>query len=407
LIAYRINDRAVNGSLDPSATYPLPTDHTFGMYTPTFLGYTEAGVTAATFRYMSYYTPRPPRVAAPDTRNCPVPGQCPISRIDTFSFNGQSEGVINVGGGSQKSTMRFYAWAANNQMPLRQLVIDWGDGKSQRLDDTRLKNRKPFCGVQRECSNTPGLTCQTDADCPAGAGRCVAVGTCAQNPNLTCSQDTDCTIGGVKDTCNIRTMFGNSTDACQQDYFDFSHLYTCGAAEAASVADGGLQRCTASPRCSRDPNRTCTTPGSTTECAPGDVCLDGLAQVGGCFDDELRACKFTPRVLIQDNWGWTTGECRASITGGQPDDATTAIVRHPNGGCWAGATLGNEPNIRFNDRASGSNIDDNTVYTQDPTRGRPQEALESNPRPAPYQNFRPWIVYPGALQLRESGEIAR
>jgi len=400
LIAYRITDRAVNGSLDPNTRSPLPTDHTLGMYTPTFLGFTGAGVGVATFRYMAYYTPRPPRLAAPDIRNCPVPGQCPISRLDAFSFNGQSEGVINVGGGSQKSTMRFYAWAAHNQMPLRQVVIDWGDGKKQRLDDTRLKNRKPFCGVQRECSNAAGLTCQTDADCPAGIGRCVAVGTCAQNANLTCSQDTDCTVGGVTDTCNIRTMFGNSTDACQADYYDFAHLYSCGALESSPTADGGLQRCTASPRCSRDPNRTCTTPGSTSECAPGDVCTEGLAPIAGCFDDELRSCKFTPRILLQDNWGWCTGECRNGLTGGQPDDLTTNLVKHPNGGCWTGSTLGNDPNIRFNDRAANNNSVGNTVISSSL-----RECRETHPdafRP----NLRPWIVYPGSLQLRESGERA-
>jgi hypothetical protein len=206
-------------------------------------------------------------------------------------------------------------------MPLRQVVIDWGDGSTQRVDDTRMKNRKPFCGVQRECSLTPGLTCQTNADCPAGAGTCVAIGTCAQNANLSCSQDSDCTVGGVRDTCNIRTMFGNSTEACQSDYFDYAHLYTCGAQQ--TTRDGsGLPACSNSPRCSRDTNRTCTTPGSTSECAPGDICLEGLAPVGGCFDEEIRTCRFSPRVMIQDNFGWCTGECRAGLTGGQPDDVT-------------------------------------------------------------------------------------
>ncbi|MCK9361895.1 hypothetical protein M0Q28_06795 [Patescibacteria group bacterium] len=408
LIAYRITDRTNDGSLDPGGPHPLPTDHTLGMYTPTFLGFSGAGVGASTFRYMAYYTPRPPRLAAPDTRNCPVPGQCPITRSDAFSFNGQTDGVVNVGGGSHKSTMRFYAWAAHNQMPLRQVVIDWGDGFNQRVDDTRMKNRKPFCGVQRECSNTPGLTCQTDSDCPAGAGRCVAVGTCAQNPNLTCSQDADCTVGGVTDTCNVRTMFGNSTEACQADYFDFAHLYSCGAQQTADPAEGGLQRCTNQPRCSRDTNRTCTTPGSTTECAPGDVCLEGLAPVGGCFDTELRSCRFSPRVMIQDNFGWCTGECRASVTGGQPDDSSSVAVRHPNGGCWTGATLGRDQNIRTNTNSAGSNlVTSNLVISISECKEDAVNSIPTGVVPAGSRTARPWIVYPGSLQLRESGELVR
>ncbi len=411
LIAYRITDRALNGSLDPTGPHPLPTDHTLGMYTPTFLGFSDAGVGAATFRYMSYYTPRPPRLAAPGTRNCAIPGQCPVSRVDAFAFNGQTDGVINVGGGSHKSTMRFYAWAAHNQMPLRQVVIDWGDGSTQRVDDTRMKNRKPFCGVQRECSLTPGLTCQTNADCPAGAGTCVAIGTCAQNANLSCSQDTDCTVGGVRDTCNIRTMFGNSTEACQSDYFDYAHLYTCGAQQTVRDATG-LPSCTPPgftsppPRCSRDTNRTCTTPGSTSECAPGDICLEGLAPVGGCFDEEIRTCRFSPRVMIQDNFGWCTGECRAGLTGGQPDDVTVgptaSTVRHPNGGCWAGRTLGSsESNIRANDRAADSNATVGATILES-TASECQELL---PGAGVQSNLRPWVVYPGSLQLRESGEL--
>ncbi|MCE9586660.1 hypothetical protein K8R04_05135 [Candidatus Uhrbacteria bacterium] len=406
LIAYRIGGTGSTASLNPSGP-PLPTDHTLGMYTPTRLGYTAAGITAATFRYMAYYNPLPPRLAAPDTRNCPIPGQCPISRVDTFAFNGQTDGVINVGGGSHKSTMRFYAWAAHNQMPLRQVVIDWGDGSNQRVDDTRMKNRKPFCGVQRECSNTPGLTCQTNADCPPAAGTCVAIGTCSQNPNLACSQDSNCTVAGVKDTCNIRTMFGNATEACQSDYFDFAHLYSCGAQQKAEPIDGGLQRCTNQPRCSRDTNRTCPTPGLNDGCAPGDICLEGLAPVDGCFDLEFRTCRFSPRIMIQDNFGWCTGECRNGLTGGQPDDLAANTVKHPNGGCWAGSTLGNDPNIRFNDRANQSNDRLSVVLSISECK---EDALNAVPTaipvPATERNNRSWIVYPGSLQLRESGELA-
>ncbi len=395
LVSYKLNDTSAGGSIDPHGPYPLPTDNTLGMYTPTRLGFT--GASAATFRFMAYYNPGPPRVAAPNTRNCPSPGQCEVSSVDRFDFNGQTEGAINVGGGTHKSTLRFYAWADPNQMPLRETVIDWGDSQTQRLDDTRLKNRKPFCGVQRECSGVPGLTCETDADCAAGLGQCVTVGYCAQNQNLACHTNADCTTSsGIADTCTIRTRFGNSSDACQVGYFDFSHLYSCGADQVAN-----LPTCTNEFRCSRDSNRTCPTPGSNTGCAPGDVCLENLAPVGGCFDASLRQCRFTPRVMLQDNWGWCTGECRSSTTGGFPDDNfATAQVRHPNGGCWAGSTLGSaKQNIRINTRATGANGVPGNVVLPD------SECNENYPNTS-HASIRPWIVYPGSLQLRESGELA-
>ncbi len=480
LIAYDMRGSDTDGSVNPTSRHPLPTDITLGHYTPTFLGLPSSGtINAATFSYITYYTPRPPRVAAPDTRNCPVPGQCPISSLDTVSFNGQGDGPVIAGGGQHKSTLHFYAWAAHNQMPLRQVVIDWGDGKLQTIDDTRLKNRKPFCGVQKECSNTPGsssgLTCQTDSDCPPGEGRCVAVGTCENSPQRTCSADADCTVNGVRDVCRIRTLFGNASDACQQDYFDFSHVYTCGPTEATTLNDcsqsgsagsvsvgagqcyfgpiqdgflmsdvftAGRPSCTtitdcqtaynntlgllpgsalpadsscgpaaaAGPtvttRCSNDPSRTCT-PGVPGTCAPGDTCIEGLAPPGGCFDTASNSCRFTPRVMVQDNWGWCTGECRSRLVGGNLEDGADVTIKHPYGGCYVGNVFGGSLNqkIRINDRSSVAEPAAGTTEGQLYVNGNLREAGECSLESGGTSR-RPWIVYPGSLQLRRSDELA-
>ena len=498
LIAYKIDNRVADGSLDPASPYPLPTDVTLGHYTPTFLGFTSPSVSAADFSYITYYTPRPPRVAAPDTRDCAVPGQCPISLLDTVAFDGLSEGAVVAGGGQHKSSLRFYAWAAHNQMPLRQVIVDWGDGQSQTVDDTRLKNRKPFCGVQKECELAPGLTCQVESDCPPATGRCVQVGVCASAPQRSCTSDAGCTVGGVEDRCQIRTMFGNATDACQQDYFDFAHVYTCGALEARSlpscttsptgatvvppgqcyfgrafdalltgsmpsrpvcrVAAGNADCITAyrdafggdptfslsdiscgtppgptvSTRCSRDPQRLCTT---SADCAAGDQCIDALAPPDGCFDAASNACRFTPRVMLQDNWGWCTGECRNTIVGGNLEDTGTCSgapertcradsecasgqtcvlsVLHPYGGCYVGNVFNGTQSsrVRFNTRASERTTgpvpaNHNVTGYISETSGECSLNLPGSGT-LRLQSSRPWIVYPGSLQLRRSDEIVR
>lgn len=400
LLVYNRDNTAAGGPLDPVSLNPLPTDVTLGHYTPSFYGF--SGLTPDNFRYVSYYTPRPPQIAAPDTRTCASPGQCTIARTGTFSFNGLAEGVINGGIGQSKGVIRFYAWGSHNQMPLRQVIVDWGDGNKTDIADTRLKNRKAFCGTQRECSNVPGLTCNTDADCPPAAGRCVGTGTCEKSPFRTCSSDAECTIGGVEDRCAIRTMFGNTQEACEQGFFDFSHTYTCPTNAATELPSCG----TPAGRCSRDPNKTCT-PGAPVElvntagippgpgCSPGDICLpaadiapnlDLTTGQAGCFDALTNSCKFTPRVMVQDNWGWCTGECRGSVLGGTLADSNPYVL-HPYGGCYSASPYAAPQTTRLNSA---------------PITRLDNECLATNPDSSSSRtdHLRPWIVYPGSIQIR-------
>jgi hypothetical protein len=285
-------------------------------------------------------------------------------------------------------------------MPLRQVIVDWGDGNKTDIADTRLKNRKAFCGTQRECSNVPGLTCNTDADCPPAAGRCVGTGTCEKSPFRTCSSDAECTIGGVEDRCAIRTMFGNTQEACEQGYFDFSHTYTCPTNAATDLPSCGAP----AGRCSRDPNKICT-PGAPVEtgvanaaagagCSPGDVCLpaadiapnnDPATGQSGCFDALTNSCKFTPRVMVQDNWGWCTGECRGSVLGGTLADSNP-YVPHPYGGCYSASPYAAPQTTRLNSPDT-TRLDNECAATWPGN-------LQRN------DHLRPWIVYPGSIQIR-------
>ncbi len=474
LISYDIAQTAsrTGGSLDPRTPYPLPTDVTLGHYAPGYFGF-DGGtdIPQSVFNYVGYYTPKPPRVAAPDIRNCATPGSCTIQRLDQISFNGQSEGIIGVAGGQHKSTLRFYAWAAHEQMPLRQVLVDWGDGTKVELNDAKIRNHKPFCGVQKECwsgsTGHTGLTCNTDSDCPAGVGTCLPIGNCTKRTNIVCSRDSECAtvVNGktIPDSCNVRTFFGNSPEACETNYFNFEHEYSCnanassslppcaqvpGAAAGSDVAAnqcffgandqyvlndgfrGTRPQCSVDAncvtayeshygagtapttgihcgptgagaategRCSRDPARSCA---NSTQCAVGDTCIpNGLAPPGlpgGCWDQAALSCRYTPRVLIQDNWGWCTGECRNTITGGSLTDSDNSKVIHQYGGCYAGRPLGTEQD----DSSSVKLNNGRGVHGLDECDGArlPGDVVRSAADPS--STSRPWIVYPGSLQLR-------
>ncbi|MCA9389635.1 MAG: hypothetical protein KC585_03450, partial [Candidatus Magasanikbacteria bacterium] len=345
LVSYRLDASGKQNSLDPESGFPLPTDVTLGHYTPTFLGLTGERAINRNFSYITYYTPRPPMVAAPDTRNCATPGQCEIAQTNAFNLSGQTAGPLNAGVGQFVASMRFYAWATHNQMPLKRIYIDWGDGQSTKLADTKLKNRKPYCNVQSECSDqvrASGLTCNSDGDCPAGAGLCKSTGVCQNQPQKTCSADAECGSAEYpNDRCIVRTMFGNSRDACDSNYFDFQHVYVCND----SMKPGGVNELPAcqiaAGYCSRNPSRTCT---ADSGCAAGDTCIaermasvTGVTDISGCFVTTTNSCYFTPRLQVMDNWGWCTGECRADATNGVLGDLSSSKILHPYGGCYAGA----------------------------------------------------------------------
>ncbi|MDQ7815241.1 MAG: hypothetical protein RDU25_05580 [Patescibacteria group bacterium] len=385
-------DSATSGSyiasFDAKKRLP-PTDVTGGLHLPTYIaeqnGFSKTDY-ATDFTYISYYAPKPPRLAAPDTnRQCASAGQCPISTVDAFSLEGLTEGKVAYVGGQAIVTMRFYAWAADNQMGLKEMTIDWGDGTQQKLDDVRMKNKKPFCGVSKECEFVPGLTCSSDNDCPPAAGRCTDTGSCNRKPEVSCHTDQDCRAGSVgDDTCNVRVGFGSSDAACEQNYFEFTHVYTC---DKSQQIDADYKCANVTGHCSRDNTRECS---SSTSCAKGDTCVPNTAEPGGCFDDTNAACRYTPRVLVKDNWGWCTGECRVQDLGGGKlgpgfkDGGGVARnnILLPNGGCYdaSGVYWNSDPTLSLNVAQS-----QNKNNMCDPENGG--------------SFYRPWVVFKGALQL--------
>lgn len=483
---------------------PLPTDVTLGFYTPSYLGFRASDITDAAYAYIDYYTPRPPRIAAP-AATCAAGQTCGVQDLDKFSMNGITQGIINVVGGQYRSTIKFFGWAAHEQMAIRHLAVDWGDGMVQDFNDVKLQNHKPYCSVQKECFSPAdgftGLTCQSDNDCPITAQACRSMGSCRDKDTLTCGQDSDCQRDGSKDTCTLREFFGNSAGACQASPFEFSHAYACPRDAASSLPrcsgqnfrsddssaiippsdvvapssghagtcffgsvdsfmiDGrtrptctatgtaGRTQCqtayqavfgsTGTPadtlnafscgpsldgaaipvlptatqgRCSEDTTRFCN---ANSDCAAGDTCIAaGLAPPGGCWDDLNNACRFTPRVFLQDNWGWCSGECRSQVAGDTLTDAPGSPVKHPYGGCYSPVPLGGNvetQSVRYNTQPIADRDHPNQLTGYDRDIGvaarlecamdRPLGAFTSTGVQS-MRNFRPWIVFPGSVQLR-------
>jgi hypothetical protein len=368
LTGYQLTGPNKATSVNPDEALP-PTDVTAGLYTPDYLG---APQDASNFGYAAWYIPRPPALAAPDTsKACAAAGQCSIAQTNTFSLEGKTEGDVSYVGGQAVGTIRFYGWAADNQGGIKDALVDWGDGNVQHIQDAQMKNKKPFCETAKECEFIPGLSCRSDADCPPAGGKCAQTGFCKARSHVSCSRNEDCNIGIIKDTCQTRLTFGNSELACEQNFFEFTHAFACPKEAAIDLPNCGASYC------SRDSSRLC---GTASDCAPGDSCVAGLAPPGGCFDPTKNACRFTPRVMLKDMWGWCTGECRTKVLpNGQlaNDSIGQEKVIYKNGGCYDGSGV-------------YSNVDSSVSAGL---------GNSCDPITTAGTNARPWVIYQGALQL--------
>lgn len=208
----------------------------------------------------------PPTVAAIDFTKCDQStGTCRIAKLNGFDVNNWYYGTI-TGQEQLKATIRFYAWADHNQMPIVSRTVDWGDSSPKDMTSaSKYKNYKPYCDSDSlECSDAPGMTCKTSSDCPSGTGTC--------QPDLS----------GVP-------HFGNDDKACSEGFFQFEHTYLC---------DGG------------DELGTCPFSGSpaSSDSIPANGCKTATA------------CYYRPRVQVQDNWGWCNGDCNGLGEGCYEDE---------------------------------------------------------------------------------------
>jgi hypothetical protein len=161
-----------------------------------------------------------------------------------FTVNGVTTGDINAQDGRAPVSLSFYAYNENGeQMPLRLMLVDWGDGTDPVEARGAFKNHKHICKSFCSQEGQSARSCSSDIECQD-----------EDNPEAQC----------------LPFNFGDSSDACIQDepensgFFSFTHTYTCDSATP----------CTYKPKVLVKDNW-----GATTNAAfPGNIVIEPRAE---------------------------------------------------------------------------------------------------------------------------------
>ncbi|MDO8626656.1 MAG: hypothetical protein Q7K39_04390 [Candidatus Magasanikbacteria bacterium] len=220
-------------------------------------------------------TPKAPTVYAVNCAEADQDANCIEGAPGAISVNNTSTGDIYLFGDyAERATTRFYAAAYKEQMPIRQIKVDWGDGMVTDPGLGAFRNQRGQ--VQTICSApdkvTPG-NCKT----PSGAPVLAADGT----TKLSCSyQNPGCPTVSQCVPENSAAEFGLIVNrSCDNSYFQFEHDYQC--------VKGDKTYHPSSSDCGRLPERF----------------------PEGC-------CIYKPRVQVKDNWGWCAGSCLGNVGSG-------------------------------------------------------------------------------------------
>lgn len=204
-------------------------------------------------------TPTPPKVAS--VGECGNAG-CKESKEGQINVDGLEAGTIQGADGQKSVNVSFFAWADGDQMPLRRVLMDWGDGYlDSPVADRNRTNVWPTNSQTGSTSddnfykNRRGL----DVD-----GKKICGNTTAHD------------------------SFGYSEQACESGYVNFTHDYVC-----SGTVQKNLPACRVDNATGRLLNAPCT----------------------GTVPNGDGKCVYQPRAQVVDNWGWCTGTCTSSQSG--------------------------------------------------------------------------------------------
>ena len=242
-----------------------------------------------------YESPTPPTVVS--IGDC-VDTTCFEGDDDEVTANEQSTGDI-YGDGEKRVSLAFFAYADEDQMPLRRVIVDWGAGKDFGSSGPAwpADSQRGSPATDNFYKNQRGL-----------------------NP-ISIQHETECD----------ESEWGKTSDSCSTSYIQFVNNYTCTEGFLSSLSD-----------------RSCTIDEfGNLETSP---CTGGVISGGD------GACVFQPRVHARDNWGWCTGFCDAGLDGedecydgsDEGGDNECDYVNCPGGdSCSAGSTETIDPWVYY------------------------------------------------------------
>ncbi len=158
-----------------------------------------------------------PSVWAVDMNNC-YNDECEEDQSHSLTLNDQNDGDV-TGDSFYRAYLKFYAAADKNQLPLRRIIVDWGDGADVTGSVTTDNFYKNHRGLQdgKEVS-----ICDTAT--------------------------TDSTY-----------EWGMNADSCDANYFSYNHIYTCNPSKVTTAcADTDSDGIYDNAPCTTNPGVSCT-----------------------------------------------------------------------------------------------------------------------------------------------------
>lgn len=215
---------------------------------------------------------------------CDKDGKCQESMQNKFTINKLSGENILLNGANKAVKIAFFGAAHADQMPLREVKVDWGDGSISAPGRGAYRNQR---GMQRAICNgyNPGVD----------PGTCRLVDDAGQQYDLkNGSASVSCTNGvcPIVPRCvaeSVARNFGRIIDrTCDNSYFEFTHSYQC----LANQEIGWHEK--------------------PEDCGNPDLFPSGC-------------CIYQPKVQLKDNWGWCTGTCNGN-SGCYDDNKNNGIL---------------------------------------------------------------------------------
>jgi hypothetical protein len=186
-------------------------------------------------------------------------GKCEEDDAGKFSVNEQDNGTIYGSGGNEHASVTFFAYADENHMPIKNILVDWGDGDLGDVEaDEWSRNISGSVAPDNYYKNYRGL------------------------------EVLETGIENCKSSTSDADHWGVYADACMTSYLNFTNDYNCTLGDIYDMTIDG---------------RYCE--------FNDDGNLEFSPCIGGITAADSNSCVFQPRVFVKDNWGWCTGTCES------------------------------------------------------------------------------------------------